>query len=243
MGKQKLKPFFCYYGGKWRVSPKYPLPQFPAIIEPFAGAAGYSVRHYERRVTLTDTDPIICGVWDYLIHASESEILALPDTITHIDRVDAPQEAKWLIGFWLNKGVASPCKMPSRWMRDHAIEGTRLNTYWGPGVKKRISSQVDGIRHWKILNQSYDACENQKATWFIDPPYQGEAGQKYKHKFEDYLLLAKWCQERKGQVIVCEHKGADWLPFQNFATIKSLEGKHGKGVSQEMIWVQDEVNS
>lgn len=28
---------------------------------------------------LADIDPIICGVWDYLIHVRESEVLALPD--------------------------------------------------------------------------------------------------------------------------------------------------------------------
>lgn len=231
-----LKPFFCYYGGKWRVAPKYPDPLFPTIIEPFAGAAGYSVRHPERQVILTDSDPIIFGVWDFLIHAPESDILILPDVVEHVDDVKAPQEAKWLIGFWLNKGVTSPCNVPGKWMRDHALEGTRLNTYWGAGVKQRIASQVSSIRHWKVSNQPYTALDNQQATWFVDPPYQGKPGTKYRHRFEDYPALAVWSRERIGQVIVCERSGADWLPFQEFATIKSLEGKHGKSTSQEVVW-------
>ncbi len=35
-----LKPFFCYFGGKWRAAPHYPTPKHAEIVEPFAGAAG-----------------------------------------------------------------------------------------------------------------------------------------------------------------------------------------------------------
>lgn len=73
-----LRPFFTYYGGKFRVALKYPNPIYKTIIEPFAGAAGYSLRHYQHDVRLFDKDEIICGVWDYLIHASSEEILSLP---------------------------------------------------------------------------------------------------------------------------------------------------------------------
>ena len=36
----KLKPFFTYYGGKYRAAPKYPEPVHGSIVEPFAGSAG-----------------------------------------------------------------------------------------------------------------------------------------------------------------------------------------------------------
>ena len=45
-----MKPFFRYYGGKWRDCAKYPPPQFDTIVEPFAGSAGYSVRHHTRMI-------------------------------------------------------------------------------------------------------------------------------------------------------------------------------------------------
>ena len=33
-----LRPFFSYYGGKWRSAVKhYPAPEFDQIVEPFAG--------------------------------------------------------------------------------------------------------------------------------------------------------------------------------------------------------------
>src|SRR5690348_5384455 len=59
----KLMPFFSFYGGKWRAAPKYPAPLYDTIIEPFAGSAGYAVRHYEKRVLLCEKDPVIAALW------------------------------------------------------------------------------------------------------------------------------------------------------------------------------------
>jgi hypothetical protein len=36
-------------------------------VEPFAGAAGYSLRHYLHDVVLVERDPRIAGVWRYLL--------------------------------------------------------------------------------------------------------------------------------------------------------------------------------
>ena len=36
----RLKPFFTFYGSKWRVAPIYDSPMCEAIVEPFSGAAG-----------------------------------------------------------------------------------------------------------------------------------------------------------------------------------------------------------
>ena len=69
-----MKPFFTYYGGKYRAAPKYPAPRHETIVEPFAGSAGYSVRHFARDVRLYDVDPIIVGVWSYLTRTPADEI-------------------------------------------------------------------------------------------------------------------------------------------------------------------------
>lgn len=139
-----LWPFFCFYGGKWRVSPHYDPPAHAEIIEPFAGSAGYSMRHPERAVSLYDADPLIVGLWQYLIGVSEDEIRALPLTVDHVDDLAVAEEARWLIGFWLNKGMTAPCKTPSKWMRD----GWRPNSQWGDAIRERIASQLHAIRHW-----------------------------------------------------------------------------------------------
>ena len=106
----RLQLFFTYFGGKWRIAQHYPYPKYDTIIEPFAGSAGYSLHYPERKIILCDIDPIICGVWDYLIKSSESDILALPTVIEDTRLLNVCQEAKWLIGFWLNKGSISPRK-------------------------------------------------------------------------------------------------------------------------------------
>jgi len=36
---------FSYFGSKARIGNKYPKPIYDTIIEPFAGAAGYSYAH------------------------------------------------------------------------------------------------------------------------------------------------------------------------------------------------------
>lgn len=231
-----LKPFFTYYGGKYRSAPKYPYPHFDRIVEPFAGSAGYALRHYDKDVHLIDLDPIIVGVWSYLIAASSDEIMGLPSEFGEgrsVDDLSAPQEAKWLIGFWLNKGAASPCKTPSSWMRS----GIRPNSYWGQAIKERIASQVDSIRHWKASVGSYQSAPDEEATWFIDPPYQ-QAGKLYRKGSNglDFNQLGDWCSQRKGQVIVCENMGAKWLPFVHFGDTKSTPGARGKSVSKEAIW-------
>jgi hypothetical protein len=234
-----MRPFFSFFGSKWRTVPHYQQPTHNTIIEPFCGAASYSVRYPERQIKLYDLDPVICGVWDYLIHVSGQEIRALPTECGHIDELHVCQEAKWLIGFWLNKASVQPAKSPSKWMREYQSRQSGC-TYWSAAVVERIASQVPHIRHWKIRETSYaDIPDQTPATWFVDPPYE-VAGRAYRFHDIDYPTLGDWCRSRNGQTIVCENEGADWLPFAPFRTIKGLEGKRGGKKSEEAIWTSDE---
>lgn len=179
-----LRPFFGFYGGKWRDTPRlYPPPEHKTIVEPFAGSAGYSLRFPSKRVFLYERDPIIVGVWQYLIRVKSTEILKLPDLgpDESVDDLKVCEEARWLIGFWLNRGVARPRKRPSRWMRDRIRPGS----FWGERVRNTIPGQVDQIRHWKVRNKGYDRCRvTTEATWFIDPPYR-VAGRHYRFGPDD----------------------------------------------------------
>lgn len=237
MSTQTLKPFFTYFGGKYRAAPRYPEPLYSRIIEPFAGAAGYSMRYPERDIQLVDLNPVVIGTWDYLITAPESEILCLPvydgdwETIEDLDHL--PQEARWLIGWWLNKGTTAPGKTPSAWMRDPSAGGT--HDFWGEGIKARIASQQKFIRHWTATVGTYADLAPSRSTWFIDPPYQ-VAGKRYTHSRVDYPHLADWCRTREGQVIVCENQGADWMDFSPFLDIKATHRRGRTGVSKEVIW-------
>jgi site-specific DNA-adenine methylase len=232
-----LKPFFTFYGGKWRSAHRYPRPLHGIIVEPFAGSAGYSVRHANANVLLYDIDEHIVGTWQYLIRATSSEIRALPlydGSWESVDDLGICQEAKWLIGWWLNKGCSSPCKRPSAWMRQEI----RPKSMWGTEIRERIARQVDGIRHWRIAQSSYvDVPLVEDATWFVDPPYQ-VAGRHYRHGSSGvyYEHLSGWCRSLPGQVIVCEGSGANWLPFVDSHWAKSTGGKHGGKRAIESIW-------
>lgn len=243
--RYSLRPFFCFYGGKWRAVPRYPAPEHRVIVEPFAGAAGYSTRYPDRQVILVEKDPTIAALWRYLVKVSPEELRALPD-IAHDRSVDdfpelAP-EARSLIGFWLNKGNAQPCKRPSMWMRNAdepwmSGKYARSGSYWGPRIRETLAAQVEAIRHWTVIEGDYHSVDAPRATWFVDPPYQG-AGKHYRCSSRDidYDELGRWCRSRRGQVIVCENEGATWLPFRTFASIKSNPSKRGKGRSAEAIW-------
>lgn len=234
-GSPRLRPFFGFYGGKWRDTPKhYPAPAHDTIVEPFAGSAGYSVRYADRRVILGEKDPVIYGVWNYLIAASARDILAIPDLEPGQSVADLPvtEEARSLVGLWLNRGVSRPRTGPSAWMRD----GVRPGSFWGERVRQTIARQVDRIRHWQVFNCSYEHLPfSGNATWFIDPPYQKQ-GKHYHHGAEDidFGALGRWCRTRAGQVIVCENEGADWLPFASLDDVKTTRRSSR---SVEVVWI------
>lgn len=231
----QMRPFFGYYGGKWRDALKnYPEPEFDTIVEPFAGSAGYSLRYASRNVILCDRDPVLVAVWRYLIGVEAKEILSIPDLPRDgsVEDLKISQEAKWLVGFWLNRGTASPRKSPSKWMRD----GIRPGSFWGERVRQTIASQVGLIRHWKVHHGNYEDCPAPRtATWFVDPPYE-LAGQHYRFGSDelDYKSLADWCRSRSGQVIVCENQGAKWLPFRKLADVKTTRADRR---SIEVVWL------
>lgn len=233
-----LKPFFRYYGGKQRAARTYPAPMRDRVIEPFAGAAGYSMLHADRDVLLIDKYPVIAGIWRYLIAVSPSEIQRIP-SVDSVNDLPAwvPQEARWLVGFWMNDGTTRPCVTLSSGLAGFRAAGHKT-IGWGQHTKDRIAGQVDKIRHWRVIEGDYTEAPDVDATWFIDPPYAGKAGSYYVRgsKDLDYAALGAWCRARRGQVMVCEAAGADWLPFVQRQGIKA---GFSKGASSEALWTND----
>lgn len=237
MASKGLRPFFGYYGGKWRDALRnYPPPKHDLIVEPFAGSAGYALRYPEKKVVLCELDPQIAAVWRYLLSVRPKEILDIPDVPLDgsVDDLQICEEAKWLVGLWLNRAVARPRKAPSKWMRIKIRPGS----FWGDRVRTTIATQLNTIRHWRLIEGDYTSYERKGlATWFIDPPYQ-TAGQHYHYGSQDidFEKLAAWCRKREGQVIVCENEGADWLPFKSLDSVKTT--RSGRR-SKEVIWLRD----
>jgi len=243
-------PFFSFYGSKWRAAPHYPAPEYDVIIEPFAGSAGYSLRHAGRSVLLIEKDPTVAATWRYLLKVKPKEILALPDLELEqtVDDLSICEEARLLIGWWLNKGSAQPKKTMSAWMRqskENGGNGWRSGSggfFWGTRVRERIAKHLPALERWQVVEGDYRDAPNISATWFIDPPYQ-KAGKHYRFSSINYGLLGFWCRARRGQTIVCENAGANWLPFMDWKSIKANESRHGGKVSKEVIWLGPEINS
>lgn len=246
----KLRPFFTYFGGKYRAAPHYPAPRESTLVEPFAGSAGYALRYPTLKVRLVDLDPIIVGVWDFLIRATRDDILRLPINVAHVDEIVGPQEARWLIGFWFNKGAAAPMKSPSAWMRGCNLPEPKRyasgrapgpGNFWGDAIRARIADQVGEIKHWRVALASYADIPSVRATWFVDPPYE-KAGRAYRMSSHglNFDHLSSWCRAREGQVIVCENAGAYWLPFRPFRSIKANSGaQKSSAISHEVIWTNE----
>jgi site-specific DNA-adenine methylase len=217
---------FYYYGRKEKVFKYYPIPKYDTIIEPFAGSAVYSLKNFNKNITILDKDEKIINIWNYLKLATSDEILSLPlltngqslndEKFQHLNTVQ-----KDLISFFTNPSSAQPKRSVGKF------------NIWHEKNRKRLSEDVNKIRHWQILLGDYHDIPNQNATWFIDPPYQGNGGKYYKHgnKNIDYNELSEWVQNRNGQVIVCENSEANWLPFR---PLKQLQGQRHKTV--EVVW-------
>ena len=220
---------FYYYGRKQKIFDKYPKPQFDTIIEPFAGSAAYSMNYYSKNVILIEKDPKIASLWKYLISVSPTEILSLPllnkgQSLNDNMFEYLTEDQKSLIGFFLNPGSAQPKKSPGKFCA------------WTQENRLRLSVDVTKVKHWTIINGDYSEIINQDATWYIDPPYQGNGGKYYKHgnKNFDYNKLRDWIMERNGEVIVCENSEADWM---NFKPLVDIQGQKHK--TTEVIYYQE----
>lgn len=211
---------FSYYGAKTKIVKYYPKPKFDRIIEPFAGSARYALEYADREVILYETYEKAFKVWQYLISATETDILSLPDLKLGDDirKFTMLSDAeRWLIGYQLQRGCARPgCIVNDR---------CRWNT-----DKVRISKEVAKVKHWKIINQSGFSCDWVNATLFIDPPYTVQK-HGYTHGSVDYAEIARRIHCNSGQYIVCGNTDDKWLDFKPLVQMRGIAKKH-----MECMW-------
>jgi hypothetical protein len=222
---------FSYLGSKSKIAHLYPKPLYPLIIEPFAGSARYSLLHWKKDVILFDTSKYVIGVWQLLQAASKSDILSLPDvpsklSITQIEGLSEAEQ--WLIGFHLCRGKAKP-----------RVTGHGQNS-WNRD-KIRIANDLYKVQHWQVIEGSYRSDINLRATRFVDPPYEAvqvrpKNSDRYPEWFVDYDDLAEYCRTRRGQTIVCEGDGANWLPFRLLKTVTTNSNNRTVKTNGEYIW-------
>ena len=205
---------FSYYGAKTKIVAKYPAPLYDTIVEPFAGSARYSLMYPDRNVVLYEIYEKPFRVWEYLIQATEKDILGLPDIALGEDvrTFNLSDPEKWLIGYQLQRGTARPgciANERNRWNQD----------------KLRIAKQVGLVKHWKIYKEDGTKHNWENATYFVDPPYTVQT-HKYSFPDVDFANIAAKVQNGKGQFIVCGNADDKWLPFEPLVEMMGTKKKH-----------------
>lgn len=214
---------FSYHGSKSKIAYLYPKPKHDILIEPFCGSARYALLHWEKDVILSDTSPYVKAVWQYLLQANKRDILDLPYVPSGVNIHDYPDTRglsdaqKYLIGFCICRGKSVPRQT-----------GHAQNSWTSD--KRRIANNVHKIKHWQWVDGGYEKLNllDLRATWFIDPPYQQvqkETTMRYFHWKVDYNNLSECVKSRRGQTIVCEGAGANWLPFEFLTLINGTSNK------------------
>lgn len=227
---------FYFYGGKRRLARFYPPPEHNVVVEPFTGSAAYSMRHLQpvkgvrgvERVILIEKDPRVCEVWQRLLKMDPTELADYP----------IPNAGERTSDFLL---MTSACS--NRIARTEEMTVTKRM----PVVLRRMFRQIATVLpHVKgrieIIQGDYTEAPEIEATWFIDPPYHVDGrpqsrGMGYAEGCDSYSLdyeaLAQWCRERRGQKIVCEQAGADWLPFEHLRWARDSIGNK----AAEVVWI------
>jgi len=231
---------FSVFGSKSKFVQYYPPPKYDLIIEPFAGGANYALRYWRNDVLLHDLNEDIIAAWHFLQRDDAAEWVGKLPSYVHWGReihTIIPKNAPDGMIAWL-KGIMSRGSMSTP--HSTRTKVTQLGAdVWNTQLRGTFLA-IKMIKHWEINLLEYKSCPNQEATWFIDPPYQGRAGELYVHGSDqiDYKRLGEWCKSRKGQVIVCEMEGANWLPFEPFHHIARL-GKNRATKYKEVVWMKN----
>ena len=184
---------FSYYGSKTEIVKFYPRPKEGKIIEPFAGAAKYALKHYSNQVLIVDAYRDLINIWKWLQRSGINDLDRLPKQIHVGQSVDDfefdCEEAKNLFGFLIKAGNERPSKKPTKWteMRPNRIK-FRI---------EQIKSSLFKIRHWDIFCDDYRNIPNQQATWFIDPPLS--IWRQILCSFKDRLQSSFCLEQRKAR--------------------------------------------
>ncbi|MBD5266260.1 MAG: hypothetical protein HDS44_04780 [Bacteroides sp.] len=218
---------FYYYGRKKQIAKYYPSPNYDTIIEPFAGSAAYSLykNNWMKNIILIEKDEKVFDIWDWLIHRATSE------EISELPNLKVGEKSSEFLHI-----IHAVTKMAFQFK---TIKVTAvLERNWE--ISKRIMSQnLYKIKHWNVLKGDYTEAPDIEATWFVDPPYKGDAGRGYRFGSDtiDYERLAQWALNRKGELIFCEGKDGDYLPFQPLVNLTGVAGK----INKEMIFYKSDI--
>lgn len=213
---------FYYYGRKKQIAKHYPKPAYDTIIEPFAGAASYSMHanNWQKNVILIEKDSRVAEIWDWLINS------ATADEISRLPLLEEGEKSSEFLHI-----IHAATKMAFKYK---TIKTTPILARNWEISRRVMINNLYKVKHWKIICGNYTEAPQIEATWFIDPPYKGAAGKGYHFGSDnlDYIELGEWVHQRQGEIIACEGSGGDYLPFQPLIELPGVAGK----ISKEYVY-------
>ena len=231
-------PLFKWFGSKWLSSKLYPAPEHDTIFEPFAGSAGYSLRHHEKKVVLWEDNGHLQQLWRWLIsRATSADVREIPINImegTNIREIGLSLGQEMLLKHWQRTNNVGDCWTISPW-------GNKPGQ-WTANTRARVAEELHAVKHWKMERVRPD----RQGTYFFDPPYLYNYRYRFKDEFDYAGFVEKIAMIPKGsQIIVCEAacqktgRVPDYLPFQPFASrITSRRKKTENHHSKEYLYVE-----
>lgn len=233
-----IHPLFKWFGTKWGASKHYPPPDGRPIFEPFAGSAGYSLRHDEGRVTIWESNPLLLDLWRWIISQSTEDLvreipLDLPFG-TDIRTLGLTHGQELLLKHWQRTNNYGNCWTISPW-------GNKPGQ-WTANTRARVSEEIQAVKHWKLTPPSFF----EMGLHFIDPPYQ------YNYQYGvvnfDYAELKMLVNHipQGSRIIACEAvcpktgRVPDYFPFvPSHSQVTSRRKKEENHHSKELIWTED----
>lgn len=237
-----IKAPLSYFGGKSKIAHLYPAPAHDLIVEPFAGSAAYAWLHRRkadgtrRSVWLNDLDDRTYSIWRFLTNPVSTEVVEtyVPETVEPGMKVSELIPPEWPGLIELCRAEANQGTQGARGVHDQVTKmGAKC---WK--VRRKALAVIPEVVTWSVTNAPYESLSNVEATWFVDPPYIG-AGVRYRMGSDriDYSELGWWCLGRRGQTVVCENVGAQWLDFQPFEHSRvSIRSRYQKADAKEVMW-------
>jgi len=230
-------PLFKWFGSKWLSSKLYPAPERDVIFEPFAGSAGYSLRHCEKRVVIWEENEQVRHLWEWLISsATTASVLEIPIGLPEgadIRAIGLMKGQQLLLKHWQRTNNVGDCWTTSPW-------GNKPGQ-WTANTRARVAEEIHAVKHWKVEQ----IRPNLPGTYFLDPPYI--YNYRYRFKVFDYGdLVNKIAMIPNGsQIIVCEAacqktgRVPEYLPFKPFASrITSRRKKNNNHHSNEYLYYE-----
>jgi site-specific DNA-adenine methylase len=160
---------FYYYGRKKQIAKHYPEPAYETIVEPFAGAAAYSLHgdRWQRQVILIEKNPRVAEIWQWLIDT------ATPESIRALPELKIGEKSSEFLHI-----IHAATKMAFKYKTIKVTPVLERN--WE--ISKRVmATSLHKVKHWKIICGDYREAPDIEATWFIDPPYKSDPGTGYEH--------------------------------------------------------------